>query len=660
MKRVIIGVALLLTLVPMVEGAPSVVNSGFGYLTHTEDFSNRDGSSDFGTLTPGSFADTQSVIGKYKINTGSGFSSAMDVSNQRWTYTLAGSGTAVTGVGYCATSTGCGGGSFVPIYQYSPCALANGNTPLASFDVDVTLLTAPATTTAGQTNSVQVGWNGGGQGNPNAGQVTNQAFFLFSWSHDTQLWTITPAINGNSAATAFGTSLGTVATGAVVHLTVAGVNCSDASATFSAGTTSTTVNAVNSITTASDGVFGSGIYIGQNEETAGHRGGVIAVDNVIIRSPATATTAGSFCPVPGDVDFGYNYVEGVSFESALPSDISLNDGYRFSANADNHDYLAKGWTSTVVTEVYTRFTIEAAADGEASIIRFVFSFVDPTPYLSGTAYTTAAKGDGETTASFANFIEVEFTEVGNDWRIDWQRGISGTVVQVGPSFLGFNPNTATSFTWRIDTNGVNGYAALTNEFGTDVLNVSVSNFGALAGDNIHQLWIVGESTEAETILHGPAVTVMNNNDGDWNSACIYFPEGDPSLIGSAGAAPNNPDVDPGDVVDNPPVTNPSNLTGPAQKAGNPLGDMVSFLSASWGFDWSWIIGALILGVALIPILIATHGNPIAGGVIIVIVTVANVKLGLWEEWSILLMIFLVVALAANRMFSRGNGEADAV
>jgi len=106
-------------------------------------------------------------------------------------------------------------------------------------------------------------------------------------------------------------------------------------------------------------------------------------------------------------------------------------------------------------------------------------------------------------------------------------------------------------------------------------------------------------------------------------------------------------------------TSTTSTTGaPASSTGNPLGNMVSFLSTSWGFDWSWLIGMILFLVVIVPIAIATKGNPMICGAGILVMDVANIKLGLWEEWSLLAMVFVIIALAANRLFgNKAEGES---
>lgn len=98
-------------------------------------------------------------------------------------------------------------------------------------------------------------------------------------------------------------------------------------------------------------------------------------------------------------------------------------------------------------------------------------------------------------------------------------------------------------------------------------------------------------------------------------------------------------------------------SGPAQTTGNPLGNMVAVLNDAWGFDWSWVIGAIIMLVVLVPIAIATNGQALVCGAVIVIMDIINVKLGLWAEWSILVMVFLIIAIAANGIFNKKE-DAD--
>jgi hypothetical protein len=104
------------------------------------------------------------------------------------------------------------------------------------------------------------------------------------------------------------------------------------------------------------------------------------------------------------------------------------------------------------------------------------------------------------------------------------------------------------------------------------------------------------------------------------------------------------------------VSGSSGGGGPPGGTGNPLSQMVQFITNAWGFDAAWIVGAIIMGIILVPVAVVTHGNALVSSAIIVLVTVANITMSLWAEWAILVMVFLIIAIAGNRMFSKRDGD----
>jgi len=254
-----------------------------------------------------------------------------------------------------------------------------------------------------------------------------------------------------------------------------------------------------------------------------------------------------------DADFGYNYVEDVDIfspdQGSGPGD--LTDGYSFSGNSGDYSYMGKGWTPGSKA-LRVNFTIESATEGQSSVFRAAFSEVSGTP-------SSSTKGNGDNTGAFAQHLAVRFREVGNDWRIDLEevQSTGGTTSELGPSFLGYTPNSARSFTLWVDTRttalgpsnsafGSNGgsiqagsYIAVTtpNENLPDadnqiILYQRLSSFWD--NDLLLSQWFVGADVNGAPLN---ARTFLDDNDAgqDDQSTCIFTMDGAASVsIGARG------------------------------------------------------------------------------------------------------------------------------
>lgn len=282
---------------------------------------------------------------------------------------------------------------------------------------------------------------------------------------------------------------------------------------------------------------------------ASNNQGDLFVDDVNFGA-VTLPSAGAsliFCSAKSQERFGYNYKEGVtSFPGTITNTV---EGYHFSGDADNFDYLGKGFSAVTKAEVY--FRIEANIENVDSVFRAAFSFVDHAPYELGTAPDIRwngpddaganAKGDGYETEGLADHIEVRFVETGNDWAIQFRYATAGDIKDVGQTYEGYDPNTPTTFKFVVDTTPSTGYFSVEKGDGTDILGMNYSlatiTGNPFSGDSMRAQWFIGYA--ADTFTNTNADTYL---DDDVNSStCIY------ALGGQTATAVGNPgalDVDP--------------------------------------------------------------------------------------------------------------------
>lgn len=270
-------------------------------------------------------------------------------------------------------------------------------------------------------------------------------------------------------------------------------------------------------------------YFYLKDETTDAGEGVL-IDNI---DWGTAQEAFGTCPNPAAELFGYNYVEGVEFTDSLTTgggSISLDDFYFFTGDMSDNAYLAKSWHTTPSQDFYTRTTLETATEGTSGTFRVVFSHVDPSAWVGADNFTSAAKGDGSTTGVFADATEVFFTETGNDWEIKIIKVNSGTRNQVGQSFVGLDPNTATSLEIGLNTeSAASELVYIENDSGTRLFEVIPGS----SGEEIYSLWLVGAG-----LAIADSYTAMNDNDGPWASSCWFWNDlEDPTLLGNPGSLP---------------------------------------------------------------------------------------------------------------------------
>lgn len=218
-----------------------------------------------------------------------------------------------------------------------------------------------------------------------------------------------------------------------------------------------------------------------------------------------------------NADYGYNYVEDVDTEvqGVGYGDSEFADGFHFSGDSGDFAYMGKSWTpGTRGLQAY--FRIEASVDGQDSVFRTAFSEV------SGTASATT-KGNGINTQHFGSHLAVRFTEVGNDWRINLEevQTSGGSTSELGGAFLGFNPNTPTTFFLTVDTRSGRNYVNVgsldSDGDPTVILNQTLSSFWT--DDLLLSQWYVGQDVDGGVNAH-TFLDDHDNGQGDF-STCLY-------------------------------------------------------------------------------------------------------------------------------------------
>lgn len=97
-------------------------------------------------------------------------------------------------------------------------------------------------------------------------------------------------------------------------------------------------------------------------------------------------------------------------------------------------------------------------------------------------------------------------------------------------------------------------------------------------------------------------------------------------------------------------------TETAEGNGNVIDAAKDFAEDSWGFDWDWIIFMAIVGIVTIGFSKASDKDPFVsalGGLLGAGIGVAVTEVGIW---ILLVIIFLVIAIAGSRLFGGRNGD----
>lgn len=403
-----------------------------------------------------------------------------------------------------------------------------------------------------------------------------------------------------------------------------------------------------------------------------------------------------FCAERGAEKFGYNYLEGVTFDDAQSPVRGLSDAYKFSGDASNFDYLGKTLPGSPGAKVY--FTLEADSEGTDSVFRTVLSFVDHSPYDLDDGSTDPnaphylngpddpgdnAKGNGKDSEVFAEQIEVRFLEQDNDWNIRVfyvsQSNDVDERTAIGTAKLADDPNDPTSYVLTVDTRMAAPYVSVRHADGTQIGNSVVDSLNLtlpsdLVGKTVYGQWFVGYGVDTATNFN--ARTWLNNNDGDAGSTCVYLlneldENGDPAPLDCIGQCGSQGPV----LVNTPNGTVPEGLTTCAQTnscAGGgagaaPAGAAGGLAGAGCGFSellgfsdcdgGAWFIVAalaLVFGQVGAAILgrwgLALPGFLVGGALAVII----SWKGGAIEDGPMFVLMFLVLATGLLRSLVFGG------
>lgn len=92
-------------------------------------------------------------------------------------------------------------------------------------------------------------------------------------------------------------------------------------------------------------------------------------------------------------------------------------------------------------------------------------------------------------------------------------------------------------------------------------------------------------------------------------------------------------------------------------ADNPLSNAVNFFNDAWGFDGSFLFGTVIVGMFTIGFARVSRNAMITAiGAFLGVVTAY--VLDLYPVWLLLLIVFLIIAIAGSVMFNRGGGSEE--
>lgn len=344
-----------------------------------------------------------------------------------------------------------------------------------------------------------------------------------------------------------------------------------------------------------------------------------------------------------DADFGYNYVEGVTFftdgDTAGNGGISgseLSDGFEMSSESDDRSFMGKGWAAPGTDYAKVVFRIEASAEGQASIFRAFFSFVDLTPDDTNNGFTTQ-------TGSFSDTIYARFEEVGNDWQIEIVSSTNGdNPIAIGSAVVGFSPNSPHTFSFTVDTRGT-GYVLIRDEDGNQVIkNETIggsgySGFQDLAGDVMYAQWFINQGDD--TIIN--SYTFLDDSDdsppNDEDSTCIFVDNGTQGAVdftGDNGLTP--PSI--------------SNFSSSSSSSSGSLGGAIfgpAVDGFAGAFGGSTTIGGIVVSILLILGFAvigydSLGGSLLGGGLGAVLGLVLAVSMTIFPLWPIVAAIVLAI------------------
>lgn len=369
-----------------------------------------------------------------------------------------------------------------------------------------------------------------------------------------------------------------------------------------------------------------------------------------IFTPETPLNPGHrFCADFGEENFGFDYVEQVTFEDdadfiSRPGDFSLDDGFLFATGSGDSAFLGKGM-GTVGSKAWSTIArLEAGSEGHSSLMRIAYTtgataLIEGASGDSGADMTTS--GNGEDTGNFADSLQVDFEEH-SAWRITMWSVIGGVRTQIGTSTSYGNPNTPTVFNFTVvnveSGAGIgNGMQAgftmnLLDAGGNSIKFVNIPE--ALSDISFKDVWFVGTEGNVLALPDGiEPETILDNNDGDDHSTCMYDLIGTSTVTGSGGSEPG--------CISCPTTTSTGTTTGgPSAGDEDILGNPYF-----WVLLWILIICVIVAGLSW-----ATRAGfgGIVYGVAIMIVYISGVLHYGTDQvsaWPIVAVISFVVGMA---------------
>lgn len=374
-------------------------------------------------------------------------------------------------------------------------------------------------------------------------------------------------------------------------------------------------------------------------------------DNLQYTTPVALAAEGTpglrFCAVAAEDNFGFDYKEDVTFDDDGDpvNGIGLDDFYDFSEDTGGSSYLGKGFNPGSKSFA-TLGRIEAADEGQTSVFRFAYT-TGATTLTAGSAgdggADMTASGNGQTTGNFANNVQLELTESGDDWIARIRYSVAGgALTTIGAAVLLPDPNTATLFNFTVDsTNGPSGTgdgAAWVRD-DTGALLFSRDLPSGLQDVTWKDAWFIGT---ADAGLANTKAALDNNDVGDASgSTCIYDLIGTATTTGSSGSEPGG-------------------SGGGSSSSSTSCSSVlcVDSTTVPEGFTveaFNGFLGIIFLIIITVGVLSVMYGGKLAGvsgavvGIVAACVYIMGLFFGLLPLWPIVAAVVISAAIVFIRM-----------
>lgn len=361
--------------------------------------------------------------------------------------------------------------------------------------------------------------------------------------------------------------------------------------------------------------------------------GYVWVDDFALTGLTIPTPGSIFCANPAETDFGYEYVEGASYESSFSQvGIGIDDGFLFTGDSSNSEYLAKGFT-TGTEALSVKMKLEAASDGASSIFRAAFTTGATAPP------SVTNKGDGKDGGNFDDHVGVRFEEDGGAWIIGIYQNVGGAGYnRIGSAVNYGDPDNPTNFNFTVDTRTL--VANLSSEGNLLLTRTIDSSFQDVP---MKDQWFVGTggtfAVDANTILDD-----ADQSDND-DSTCIFDLIGGAVATGSGGLSPGS------SIPDAPTPTTPEGFDDLAENFGNVFGGIGATGGAVFlGIFWILVFAAGAYGIL--------GGSPLAIGIGALCGFVFSIFTGLIPDILVFVVVLLAGAAVGMRLFGGGGSGAD--